>query len=318
MFRFTAGAVACALFLSGSAAFAAAESSASISGLTFTLVDLDIDDGIAAGFSFDAFSSNTSLSFSVNDGLGGSENYSKNRAGFLSFTRSTGSVAGEPVAYEVSISGDALSAYGAAAGANTSYSVSATSGSSYNYYGYNNLSLTANTVLIIKAQADVFASATNPSSCGGCSSEYATANATMNLSYSYTDGGSSVSGSSSNVLSTSAVASGAYTYSSYSYDFNQWDYWNYPIYQDVTVPGVEQTLSDAKKFKSVFTNSSDSTQTAMFYMSTSVSGNASNPFAGAIPGGDVPVTAVPEPESYAMVLAGLMVVGAMAYRRRAA
>lgn len=308
-----------ALSFTCSSAFAASSASASITGLSFQLYDLNPLDGPAT-YSFAGGS--TSLSMSASDSvLGDSDSASRTRSGFLSFTKEY-STQLDNVAASASISPAALLASGSASGPSTNFNASATTGVG----GGTFLTLSPKSILVITASAQLLASASNPAACVSgnyyyysCNpSESATAQASMSLSYSYSSSSGSASVNYSDTASLSASARGAYDASDY-YD------WYYCYYYGVSCGGgsthydqVEESKSDARTFQAVFMNTSDVAQTASFYLSTGVSGTATSGLQTiSMPMATAAMTAtVPEPESYALVLAGVGVVGLMMSRRR--
>lgn len=312
MKRLNKMALACACAIASSGAFAAAQSSASISNLTFQVIDLDLSDGYSFQFNN---TGRTLLSLSASNGVTGeSDSYSRNRLGWLVPASFSSDI--DPVSASATVSAAGVSLQGQALGPG-SYSASGSSGEDYWYYGAPTLTLSARTMVVVTGTASVFASATNPSagSCGWsyCSaSETASASATMRLSYSYYSGNTSMSYSFNETLTANAAATAAHTVSV----FDGWDiiespwgygsYW-YPRYRFVDVPMTEQTMSDEKTFTAVFVNSSDATQSARMYLGASIGGSATTPLA---------ITPVPEPETWALTLAGLMLVGARARRMR--
>jgi hypothetical protein len=306
-------ALLCVLSLSASWASAASQSSASISNLKYQVYDLTPTDGVLSSYSLSGLPG--SMYYNLNDyASGSSENYNHSRAGLTTYNKS---VSGEldTVSASIQAGKTALTVEGAATGPG-SYSASI---NGYGYYG--TLTLAANSVLIITADALVSASASNPSACAssyywGCSpSESASASSWMSLSYSFSTPAGSVSGSSSNNISTSAQARGEYSYLSYSgYDFSYPDWYNHPIYTTVVSPAFEQSLSESRSFYAVFANTTNVTQSAYFSLGVSVSGSGT---AGALPA-QLPAAPVPEPDSLALALAGLVFVGSVMRRRRTA
>ena len=324
MIRSTSVAIACALaFSATTSAFAASQSSASITGLTFTLIDLKPRDGIAPSFSFLNSVGSTVLSVNATDNfVGESDSASRTRVGTFSFTRSYLTDIANAEAHSA-IASNTLTASGSAFGAQTTYSAGASTGAStnsYYYYGQPlNLSLSANTVLLIDADVSLSAAASNPQSCGYyCygASESASASASMSLTYSYSGTGVSTSYSANQSLSLQAVARGATT--NYNYVYNPSTGWYDYVY--TTVPKTEEDKSLNDVLSGVFTNSSSTTQFASLGLSVSASGHATSPklalplpFGGGLPSSP---SAVPEPESYAMGLAGMGVLGLLLRRRR--
>lgn len=306
-------ALLCVLSLSASLASAASQSSASISNLKYQVYDLNPADGVVSSYSLTGLPG--SMYYNLNDyASGSSENYNFSRAGLTTYNKvASGEL--DTVSASLNASKTALTAEGASIGSG-SYSASI---NGYGYYG--TLTLAANSVLIITADALVSASASNPSACAssyywGCSpSESANASSWMSLSYSFSTPAGSVSGSSSNNLSTSAQARGEYSYLSFNgYDFSYADWYNHPIYTTVVSPAFEQSVSDSRSFYAVFANTTNTAQSAYFSLGVSVSGSGT---AGALPVPS-PAAPVPEPGSMAMALAGLMFVGGVMRRRRTA
>jgi MYXO-CTERM domain-containing protein len=319
MTRSTSVALACALALSATSALAASQSSASITGLTFTLIDLKPNDGVAASFSFLNANGSTALSVSASDTLvGDSDTQSRTRAGTFAFSREFLTDIANAGA-KASITGQSsLVASGSAAGPQTSYNASVSTGvqNSYYYPSQLNLSLSANTVLLITADVSLTASASNPIGCSYyyCNvTESASSFASLTLAYSYNASGLSTSYSGTDSLSLQASARGAYTESYYDYShYNPYTGW----YDYVTTvhPKVEEDKSLNDQLSQVFTNASKSTQWASVGLSVGASGQANSPLAPTI-SINTP-TMVPEPESYAMGLAGLGVAGLLLRRRR--
>jgi hypothetical protein len=313
MNRVQHAAIALACVVASTSAMSAAQSSASINNLSFQVIDLDLSNGY--NFQFNS-QGRTLLSLSTtNNESGESDYFSRNRNGWLvpgSFESDLGFVTGKATvsAQGFSLSGQSLG--------NGSYGANASSGSeNYWSWGYGDLSLSANTMVIITAKASVFASATNPSACSWwyyCSpSESASASAGMSLSYNYYSGNSSVSYSFNESLNASASATGAHTrqeFLGYEIVTDPWGYSYYqPIYQYIDVPMTEGTESKERTLTAVFVNHSDTTQMARFGLRASINGNATSPLA---------ISPVPEPETWALLLAGLAVVGARVQRTRRA
>jgi len=312
MNRITGCALACALLFSSVTAHSAAESSASIKGLTFTLLDLDLTDGVAPSFSFVNGANTSGFSFYANS-QEGSDQAQSTRNGFLTQNRTLTSEAGLPVGYEIVLSSSGLETYGFAAGPSTNYAVNTNAGNGYYFSG--NLALSANSLLLVRANADVYASATNPvtTPCYGyCpATESAFASASMSLSYNYVVGNSNFSGSSQNNLSVSAYAQGPVTTYEWDYVYDPYYGWYEYVTREINTPSYEQTLRNSQAFSASFTNQSATTQFATFQLTTSISGSTNTPFATS------PVTPVPEPSTYALLIAGMAVVGGVARRRSA-
>ena len=323
MTRLTALALGGAMALCGLNAQAASQASASISGLTFTLLSLDPTSSVTPSFSFVTTTGSTTYSLSTNDtAVGESDSSAHTRVGTFSFTGDQLSKLTN-VGAESAVSNTALTARGYASGPQTTFNAAASTGSPYNngYYYYNtplNLTLSANSVLLIDSTVSLSASATNPGACGYyyycASSESATATASSSLSYTYT-GDNSVSSSynSNKSLSLQATATGASATQSYQYDPSVgYGYWVY-----TAVPASEQNKNLNETLRTVFSNSSSVTQSASFGLSVSVSGFAST---AALPGDAVSqaIAAVPEPSTYALMLQGLLVGGWLVRRQRRA
>jgi hypothetical protein len=309
MIRFTTVAAACVLAFTSSSVLAAAQSSATISGLNFTLIDLNPRDGIAPSFSFLSQSGSTILSISATDNaLGEADSAFSKRAGTFTFSNQFLSDLTHADA-SASVSGNALTASGSASGAQTSYNASASTGPSNNTYPYYNgalnLSLSANSLLLIEADVSLLASASNPSACGYyyyyCDpSESASANATLSLSYSYYQGNSSASFNDNKSVALQAIARGP-SFSRYG-QYNPYSGYYEEVY--TSIPGTEETKSLNDVLTTVFTNSSGATQVGALGLSVVASGFGTSP------------APVPEPSSYALLLTGLGVMGALANRRR--
>lgn len=314
-------ALACALAVTAPSAFAFAESSATISSINFQLIDLNPFDGIATNYSFST-GGFTSLNASANNTtLGESDALSKTRAGTFKFSQ-VFSTDVTNVAASASIGLSALSASGSSSAGGTNYSASASTGSQ-GYYYQTNLVLSANSILLISAEASAFASAANPQgSCWYyCSvTDQATASATLQLSYSYSMPSGYMNYSFSDNLSVVSSATPAYT----SQDLVGWErvayytdatgytyYYDRPIYQYVDRPATEQTQSASRMLTVAFVNTSNVSQNASLYFGVGAAG-----FGSSGPATNFAALPVPEADAYAMFAAGLGVIGAVAARRR--
>lgn len=316
----------CALGLSASLASAAVQSSASIHNLSFQLIDLNPLDG--ASFTLMNNAGTSSMSLNVSDATyGESDTFGRSRQGLLSFTKSVDSSL-DNASGAASLSGTSLSVQGSAYGTGTSYSASVSSGSPYSYYGSSNITLSAQSILVIRAEASVFAEAVNPQDCSyswWCyNTESASATASMSLNYSNSGAMGSVSYNYSDTLSVSALARGAYTDSVFvGYDCSTYWYCT-SLYENILRPATEQSNRDSRSFVAVFMNTSNSDATASFSLSVSTNGSANTPFAplGAL-GAGAPVSmlsatppAVPEPSTWGLLVAGLLTVGVLRVRRQ--
>lgn len=296
--------------LSMPVAQAASLASASVSGLNFTLIDLDPNDGVTSSFSFTNTVGSTAFTLSASDtSLGETESASSSRAGTFSFTRDQWLSLTNTSVHGI-LNNEGLSVTGAANGASTSFVGSVSSGASNYYYYYStpgNLSLTANSLLLVDVNYQLVAEASNPQACGGgyyyyspcASSEVANANVSSYLSYVYSGSPISASYNATESRSLQSYATGAYT--GYEYRYDPYGYYYTPVY--VEVPVTEQFKQESGTLRSVFSNSSNATQSASFYLSASVTGQAMT-------------AAVPEPSTYALMLLGLGGIGLVASRQR--
>jgi len=314
MSQIRSAALACALAAATLPAFAASSASASISNIQFQVIDLTPTDASVSGFSLVSLPG--TMSFNLSDSSqAASESYNYSRNGLGTYTKTASGDLGT-VSASVSAGLTSLSAQGQAGGPGTSYSASIGSNGSSSYYYNGSIKLSAQSVLIITADAVVNASATNPAACTSSysyycdsSAEYASSSTWMNLSYNLPTPAGSVSGNSNNSLNISASARGEYSYQSYQgYDYSKPDYYNHPIYSTIVVPATEQTLNGSRQFYAVFANTSNSEQTAYFNIGAQISGRA----ATALPASLIPV---PEPGTWALAFVGLGLMGFMARRR---
>lgn len=298
-----------ALVLSATWAQAASQSSASISGLTFTLIDLTPNDGVAPSFSFLTSAGSTALTISANDTFVGEiDSASRTRPGMFSFSQQALAELTRAGA-RGSVDDKSLSVSGYANGPQTTYNASASTGyisSSYYYYGQPlTLSLSANSVLLIDANVSLTASASNPQACTyyyycNNAGELASASATSYLSYNYTGSPISSSYSGAQTLSLQASAQGEYSLGNYQYDPATGSY----TYVYATYPKHEDNKQLNDVLRSVFSNSSSLTQSASFGLSVAVSGQATTS------------ALIPEPSTYALFAQGLVFGGLVVARRR--
>lgn len=307
MFRFTTLiAAACALAFSATSAMAASSASASITSLNFTLIDLAPQDGIAPSFSFSDVNGRTFLAAKVEEGL---ENEGHSRVRVGTFASDGQFLTNLPDASaQAKADGYLLSAKGSASGFQTRYEATASTGNNYTYSGGPlNLTVSANTILLIDAHVSLTASATNPNACTtdyyACSVENAYAAANLSLTYTHSPDYLNVPTYSSNV-STSLQAQARGEYTEGYYDRN-------PVtgmyeYVEETTPKLEQTKSLNEVLNVTFTNSTALSQSGLFGMSLNVYGRAMTASAGP--------SSVPEPSTYASLLAGLGALGVV--RRR--
>jgi hypothetical protein len=312
MSRVLSAVAAAALVLSASAAHAAAQSSATISGLTFTLIDLNPNDGITPSFSFLTTGGATALTVTANDtAVGESDSLSRTRPSTFSFSQefladlTHAGVRG-------AVDDKSLSVAGYANGLQTSYSASASTGvnpSNYNYYNQSlTLSLSANSLLLIDAQVSLTATAVNPQACAYyyyCNGSYgagemASASASSYLSYNYTGSPVSSTYNSNQTLSLQASARGEYSMGDYVYD-PKLGYYSYVF---TTYPKREEDKQLNDVLRNVFSNSSNVSQSAAFGLSVAVTGQATT--AGL----------VPEPSSYLLFAQGLIGGAWLVARRR--
>lgn len=279
-------------------AHAVATSSATLGPLTITLFDLDPLDGIAPSLTFGnpyGYGSYADAYAYDSDPYGYDLQYVWGTTEFEPLSTSAATVMASATAV-VSGSGDAagtmLTVTGSAAGTmNTqpfSYQYSQYSATAYapSYYYYSSFSLSANTLLLVSATASVSGSVTSAfDPANGYQYESAYANTTLYLSGPGASGSGGGSQSSSDGLSLSIG--------------------NATVYDAACVYGYcygPNSGADSRTLSVSFVNASGADLAGYFQAYANVSGTSY-------------VQAVPEPETYAMMLAGLLSLGFLTRRR---
>lgn len=289
-----------------SPALAAVESSGSVSGVRFTLVDLDPSDGITPSFSLLTDAGETGYTLYLSDPVSGSvEDFSFTTPGTLSLSDQMVGRTLSNANGMVSVNGSSMAASGSAAGGQTSYTLSAETGSpSWNQT--NNISLSAGSALIIDVDYMLAASASSPLAAAcvqgeACAyEEFAQAQLNVELFYTYQTEKALVSHSER--FQDDMFVSTAGPRVDQSVVYNP-DTGGYDIV-DTPVPAVTaDSKSTSSTFRTVFTNASNLSQGASFWIGLYAGGAA----------GSAP--AVPEPASMAMMGLGLLALAGRQVRR---
>ena len=303
LFPAMAMAVACSLW-PAQPVQAASEASATVSGLTFTLVDLTPDDGVAPSFSFMKASGNTSTLLSLkDDALLEKSAWSAASRGTYSFARDEWLSIAHAQAH-VSAADQTLFVSGEASGPGTSFNATLTTGVNLVYYYPSapvNLSLAANSALLIDVHYELTASASHPSACSDSScpsAEKAGARLMSSLVYGYQDSEGWIDRQDNQMRTLQALARGAFPAVYYAYD----PVLGYSVPVTTVIPAVEDHKQQSGALRTVFTNSSDDTQSAAWQVSISAWGTAST-------------AAVPEVGTAWMCALGLAVMTLMRRQR---
>lgn len=286
--------LAASLALAAAPVFATATSTATLSNFTYTLYDMDLNDGITPSINFIAYASGYGTRVT---GQAESVNASPEAAGFDltapdSFAALAGmestelSYAGAQVVGNGTLAGfQSLSAAGGAHGAD-GYS-GKYSANAYVPYQYGDFTLTANTLVVFSATSTVSGSTSGSAYGAYGQNENAAAWTTMSV---YGDGPSgSIPGSGSGDQYSSTSLYGLAT--------SQFDGASGLTLADA------QTLSERMSVS--YLNLRPGEWNGTLAMNTQAWG-----------GSNIAVTAVPEPQTYAMLLAGLMLLGSTARRQK--
>lgn len=266
-------------------AFATTSATASLTGLSFQLIDLNPMDGIASSITFASGSGMGNYVYSAasaNDYISGADNQSGSRSSnnvgvdrsitnttdYSAATSTVTASGGKPT----SLVSTGFATAPAGAG-DASYNANAASPQNA-WWGYSSFTLSGNTMLIVSGTSTVTAS--NSVGYTATGSESSSASTSAQLS----GVGAAGSGNQSSSFSASASA----------------PWWTGPY-----------TETSTSSFSLIFGNTTGGNITGTMALATSVNGSANSS-----------VAVVPEPETYAMMLAGLGAIGFMARRRRAA
>jgi MYXO-CTERM domain-containing protein len=241
MRSFVAGVLLASL---SSVAMASASSSASISNLSFTLQDFNLDDGILPTFSVQAGASYVSGSaYSPSDSLSFSRSIN---GGVVTSYSTTQDTLDGLSAVTVLLNGSTTKLSGFANGASGSYNANA---SGVGGFSGGTVVLSAGSVLTIKGTISAVASVggIDPACYYYCGNA-ASSSASVSLGYSYYEDGAYTSSNTS-----ASVGAQAYDY-----------YWY----------GTGSTQTDTKSFTLRFFNPTSQTQYASLSLSSNVSGNS--------------------------------------------
>jgi hypothetical protein len=293
--KFKASFIAISMALAATSAHAASTSSASLGPVSYQLFDLNPLDSVAPTITWstppDGYGNYTYANAYDNAAVNnqstwayGTNGFSNNASGVataLSAAQSSitsGGVVTSPTGVSLSANGHANGTTGVAA---SDYSYYQAGSYAPYYYYYNGFTLGANTAVVFTANATASAS-TSVGYQDGYGGEYANAYAWLNV------WGSQPSGNGGNQSSYSEVRANA----SYTSTWNEqtYQYFGQETFSSDTLSGAYVNLTGAEKIGNV-------------QFGTQVDGISY-------------VAAVPEPGTYAMLLAGLGLMGAIARRRK--
>lgn len=277
-------------------AMAGVSASATLSNFTVTLYDLNPLDNVAATLTWTNTYNNNDQYQSYSqayayDGVGGSSN-NYQYGSLANGSSASASIATASASASVAGSSQANTPSGILS---ASGSAQATTASGWTYFGatsygpyssYAGFVLSANTAAVFQITANTQATTT----IGYDSSNGQHENASASTALQVSGIGASGSGSQSSYDNSSSSASYTYTYS-------------YDPQTGYTYTYLPQNSSKSVTLAGAFVNTSTGDLNGNLYLQVSASGGTN-------------VAAVPEPESYAMFLAGLGIVAAVARRRQ--
>ena len=292
-----AGAIAAAF---ATPAMAAVSASATLSNFTITLFDLNPLDNIAPTLTwtdpqgYNSLYGNFTQAYTSDIGGYGPNGYVYHYGALGAGNTSSASLSHATATATVAAAAQALTPSGTLSASGSAYATTTSGSTSFNayayepYYSYASFTLSANTLAVFSVTATTQAATTVGYDWANGQSESASAYAQLNVS------GTGASGNGSQSSNGSASSSASYVYDHYTYD---------PVtgaYQYYYLP---QSSSSSATLAGSFVNTSTGNLTGQMQMYVQANGSTN-------------VAAVPEPESYAMFLAGLGIIGAMVRRRK--
>jgi hypothetical protein len=276
---------------------ASVSATATFSDFSVTLFDLNPTDGVTPTITWNSSYSNYATytnAYTYDKNGYGANGYSYHYGQLDAANSSTATLSHASATASAGASSVAGTPSGSVSASGSAFATQTSGGTSFNataydpYSSYVTFTLSANTVAVFSAKATT--QATTSVGYDSLNKTSESANASASLSVSGTNG---VNGSQN-------ASDSLYANASYSYIYQQnpqtgkWEY----VYSP-------QSVLNSGKLSGSFVNSSSGNKTGSLFMGVSVNGYTN-------------IAAVPEPESYAMFLAGLGLVGAVVRRRRSA